>query len=150
MIGSRFFLVLVRLVVASVGALLSAFKFIKPESTPAFLKLPEFGDNSSPSNLPWDTNPVLAKSILLLVFVTSIVVIVGTVVTWIRERAKYGGPTNLASWPVLAGMFIGMVSWFWYSLVAVLTENYWGFVFSLGVVGGILFFYEFAGYGDKK
>jgi hypothetical protein len=150
MAGSRFFLVLVRLLVAAVGATLAAFKFIKPEATPAFLALPEFGDNGGQTALPWETNPAFAKILLLLFLISSLLVIIMSFVAWYQEKAAYGRPLPVATWPVLAALFIGAGGWFWYSLVALATGSYWGFVFSLGVINSIIFIYEFAGHSEGK
>lgn len=144
MITTRLALVLIRMVLTLVALTYAVLKlFVEPRTTPLF-GLPM----DAAVNLPIDTNPAFAISVILFSIAVSGTLLITTSHSIWTEFARYG---HLA--PFSSPLQIALLSIFacistYYFVIAVLADGRWYYSATLAVVAVILAIYEGRQYAD--
>jgi hypothetical protein len=137
----RPYLVAIRMFLALIGLTLIVGKLLNPDVTPVYLLGIE-ANKAVENKLPYATNPLFAKSIMVGFALVSAYILIGTVVDYFREKREFGSPLQVASPFMLIALFFITFACFYYAAVGFVIGVYWLYAATLGCIGATIFFYE--------
>jgi hypothetical protein len=133
--------VCIRLLVAALGGFYALMKLIKPELSPLFFLNAEAQANVT--YLPYNTNPVFAKSMLVFSMLISIYIITRTIYLWVHETRRYGDALPSTTRGLQAALIVQATFYTYYLILALVLgiDEHW-YVGALALISWIIAGYE--------